>query len=215
MNNPAMLLLPSVMAVIRAEAFRAWRSLHRFGFEPGDISQEIALHWFRRRRHYDPSRASVTTFVSCLARNRCLQLLEGATAAKRGSGAVIVSFSDPIKLDRDGGVDRRVKILDRGSTISADAPNGWPGCRSRTDAELRDLRADVDRIISTLPSHLASLARRLKFETVTEAARSEGISRATANRYVVAIRDAFTHAGIGRYIRREPIWGGRDFRRSA
>jgi hypothetical protein len=95
MSNTHVVLLPGVMRTIRCEAFRAWRSLRRFGFDPADAHQELLPHFLGHSAHYDELRSSIPTFASHVCRHRTLQLVEAATSAKRGSGTVRTSLSEP------------------------------------------------------------------------------------------------------------------------
>ena len=93
MASASLVLLPAVLAAIRAEAFRAWRSLGGFGFEPSDIRQEFVLSCLSGFDRYDPRRSSPATFASRTCRQRTLQIIEPRFAVKRNSGERITGIS--------------------------------------------------------------------------------------------------------------------------
>jgi hypothetical protein len=198
MTSAALLVLPSVLLVLRAEAYRAWRSLERFGFKANDLHQEFALHLLETHRSYDPRRASLATFSARLCRNRTLQLLEGASCAKRGGGVVPRSLSDRVVIgDRADNAD----VTELVDTISEDAVARRMGRRSRSAAELIALRLDVDRVVRELPVELAELATLLAAgEPISTAAHRLKISRSTAYRRLSELRHAFHRARLDGYL---------------
>jgi DNA-directed RNA polymerase specialized sigma24 family protein len=195
MSSAALFALPTVLSVIRCEAYRAWRSLRRHGYEPADLQQEFALRLLERHRSYDPKRASAATFSTHVCRHRALQLAERATTRKRGAGIVPVSFSEA--LTASGETEVTTVLAD---IVSDDGAAMRIGRRSRPAAELAEFRIDVNRVVAGLPPHLATFARNLASQTVTEAATSAGVGRATGYRYRAEIKAAFTKAGLDRYL---------------
>ncbi len=186
-----MVLTQSVMAIIRTESFRAWRSLRDYGFDVSDVSQEITLHWVRRRHHYDPSRSLATTFAAHICRHRSLQLIETAMAGKRR--AIVVSLSDRISLGDEDDVER-------GETISHETYAMNSGRQARPDDELFLLRLAVQQVMAKLPPDLDAMAQLLATgEPVMGVARSMAISPSTAYRLVARLRSAFREAGLDQH----------------
>ncbi len=92
MPSACLVLLPAVLATIRAEAFRGWPSLGRFGFEPSDIQQEFTLSCLSGFDRYDPRQASPATCATHSCRQRTPQIIEPHFAGKRNSGTIPESF---------------------------------------------------------------------------------------------------------------------------
>lgn len=183
----------NVDQVIRFEAFRAARSLHRFGYDRVDIRQEMRLHLLTQLAHFD-GRASMATFAAHVCQNRALRLLDMATSRKRDCGTAARSLTDSVSLGDDRGA------VELSTTLSEDAYAIRTGRCSRPAAELFILRLDVRRILKNLPAELAAMAELLaEGETPTAAARRLGISRSTVHRRIVRLRHAFRAAGLDKY----------------
>jgi len=195
-------ILPHAVAdVVRLEALRSWRTLRRHGFQLDDVHQELLVHWTLQRHRYDAQRASQATFAAHVCRRRALSLIEAAEAAKRGGGNVCaVSEMAPM--------DEHLIEIERPDQVSEDTQAIRLGLRSRPEAELSELKMDVENVIATLAPDHAALADGLKRENITGAAASLGISRATAHRRRAAIKTAFIAAGLDGYLRPERSYGG-------
>jgi len=190
MASASLVLLPAVLAAIRAEAFRAWRSLGGFGFEPSDIRQEFVLSCLSGFDRYDPRRSSPATFAAHSCRQRTLQIIEPHFAVKRNSGRIPESLSAPVRADGEA----RAEL---GETVADDQIAMRMGRRSRPAAELVELAIDVARVIECLPAELAIVARvLLDGEPDTVVARQLGISRSTLYRRIGQLRQIFRDAGL-------------------
>jgi hypothetical protein len=196
MSRTSLAMLPVVLAAIRVEANRAWRSLRRFGYEARDLRQEFRVRLLEVEGVYDPVRSAPSTFATHNCRQRTLQLLEPHLAAKRNAGMAPQSLSTPVGLDEGAPAELADLIADDEYALRM-------GRRSLPAADLLALRLDVDRVVRGLPLELADVARLLSVgESVVDVARRLGISRATAHRRVAALRVAFQKAGLGRYVYR-------------
>jgi transposase-like protein len=120
-----------------------------------------------------------------------MQMMESATAWKRGAGAPVASLADEVNLERQG------KTAEREQLISSDAYAIRLGRQSRPGADLIILKLAVHQVMRTLPADLAKLAHLLAGgDSLTEAARRLGLSRATVHRRVAQLRAAFQDAGL-------------------
>ncbi len=150
----------------------------RFGYSPSDLEQELVLQYLRRHHRHDPKRASAATFASHVCRNRAIQLLESAAAAKRGHGMQVESLSDLVPVGHEATIQRE-------DTLSLDDCDIKLGRASRPAAELLPLRLDVERAIRRLPVELGQVARLLAEDfRPAEAARVLNISRASVYRAI-------------------------------
>jgi hypothetical protein len=194
----------AVISVIRRVAAQYSRRLPPHAGTWEDISQDLLVHCLERIGKYDPTRAALPTFVDRIIKNKVASTIEHMLAQKRGAGAPEQSLSEPVAVGQSG------ETVERGETISEGAYYMKIGRRSRPDAEIVELQIDVARVVASLPPHLASLARRLAWESVVAAARSTGVSRATAHRNLDVVRAAFVQAGLDLYtVRRHPVQGDR------
>ena len=191
MSSASLAMFPAVVAVIRIEANRAWRSLRRFGYEASDLRQEFRVRLLEVEGVYDPARSAPSTFATRNCRQRTLQLIEPHLAAKRNAGMAPQSLSTPVGLDEGAPVELADLIADDEYALRM-------GRRSLPAADLLALRLDVDRVVRGLPLELADVARLLAVgESVVDVACRLGISRATAHRRLAALRVAFHKAGLG------------------
>jgi RNA polymerase sigma factor (sigma-70 family) len=204
MTERASMVVPAeVMTVIRVLALRASRSSVRFGDFVEDVTQDLLLHYLQQRDRYDPGRSSVATFAARVCGHRAIGMHAKASAQKRGSGVSVKSLSEPVAIGQAG-----ENILLE-STISADSFNMNLGRQTQPEAELRDLQIDIEHILAGVRPDVALFARRLAHESVSEAARSAGISRATAYRRVQKLRTAFAENGLDTYLTRGQAVGSK------
>lgn len=112
-------------------------------------------------------------------------------------------MSEPVAIGQAG------DTIDLESSLSADTCSIQIGRQSRPEAELLDLRIDVERILAGVRPDVAFFARRLAHESVSEAARSAGISRATAYRRVQKLRTVFAENGLDTYLTRGQAVGSK------
>jgi hypothetical protein len=84
-------------------------------------------------------------------------------------------------------------------TLSADVCSMKLGRQSRPAPELLDLQIDVKCALAGVRPDVAFFARRLAYESVGEAARAAGFSRATAHRRVRELRKVFAARGLASY----------------
>jgi DNA-directed RNA polymerase specialized sigma24 family protein len=197
MTERAPMVVPAeAMSVIRASALRANRSAVRFGDSVEDVTQDLLLHYLQQRHRYDPGRSSVATFAARVCGHRAIGMVAKASAQKRGGGVSVKSLSEPVAIGQAG-----ENILLE-STISADSFNMNLGRQTQPEAELRDLQIDIEHILAGVPPDVAFFARRLAYESVGEAARAAGLSRASAYRRVQKLRKVFAENGLDTYLTR-------------
>lgn len=190
MSSPTPVLNAAVLNVIRTEAFRAWRSLRRLGYEHRDIRQDFALHLLDRADQYDAGRSAATTFASRVCRSRTIHILEAGAAAKRNGGRRDVSLSNPVSNEEGSYAELR-------ELISDDEYMMRTGRQTRPAAELLSLRLDLDRILGTMPADLAQIAELLAAgEPVTEIAARLEISRTKLYRRIDALRSILSRSGV-------------------
>jgi DNA-directed RNA polymerase specialized sigma24 family protein len=198
-----MVVPAEAMSVIRALALRASRSSVRFGDFVEDVTQDLLLRYVQQRHRYDPGRSSVATFAARVCGHRAIGMLAKATAQKRGGGVSVKSLSEPVAIGQAG-----ENILLE-STISADAYNLKTGRQTRPEADLLNLRIDVKCALARVRPDVAFFARRLVYESVDEAARAAGLSRASAYRCVQKLRTVFAENGLDAYLTRGQAVGSK------
>jgi DNA-directed RNA polymerase specialized sigma24 family protein len=179
---------PRVVACVRHHASRVCGSISEMEIE--DIEQELMLHVHRRLPHFDPTRGSLRTFADPIARSCVANLVQAAHAQKRGLGFEILSL-EAMAFNGDNGSspicgEHRV-------VLHAEQQVGF------SPEAFLNLRIDLWRAFGRLPSTLRSCFLKLFDNTVTDAARRAGVSRATVYDQIAAIRELFRAVDLQAY----------------
>ncbi|MFO0839578.1 MAG: hypothetical protein U1D55_13765 [Phycisphaerae bacterium] len=118
------------------------------------------------RRHFDPKRASLHTFLNCIVNRAVAQIIRDKHTLKRGRGTTTTTFNS-VELDA-----LEYKRDDFG----------------RADAAL-----DLTRVLPTLPRQLAATCQLLmQSETEASASRLLGVSRGRVRCSVADLRERFS-----------------------
>jgi RNA polymerase sigma factor (sigma-70 family) len=187
------LLDPRVCEIIR---FRATRFTRTHGFcheDQQDICQDFALDCLRRLPKFDAHKSSIRTFVHRIVEHHAATLADSHQAACRDRRRCQESLDAPVHIGPEASVPF-------GDTVSSDDYEMRLGRSARTQREYEDLRIDVVHAISLLPEELAVVAILLLTVNIVEAAQLLGISRSTLHRRLDRLREAFSAAGLDRYL---------------
>jgi DNA-directed RNA polymerase specialized sigma24 family protein len=176
---------PRIVACIRHHAVRVRDSVP--GMDVEDIEQELMLRVHQRLAQFNPSRSSVRTFTDRIARNCIASLLQAAQAKKRGAG-IEVLFSDWMTSHGENVV-----------TGKCDSSDAEPDQLVFCPEPYLNLRIDLWRAYNRLPSTLRSCFLGLFDNTVTDAARRSGVSRAAVYDRIAAIRELFRTIDLQAY----------------
>jgi RNA polymerase sigma factor (sigma-70 family) len=180
---------PRIEVCIRHHACRVRGRIP--GMDVEDIEQELMLRVHQRLPQYDPSQSSLRTFADRVARNCIASLIEASQAKKRGGGIEIL-FLDEIAL---GGDDGSSPVCgEQQMVLHAERHVGY------SPEAFLNLRIDLWRAYQELPPTLRSCFLALFDNTVTDAARRAGVSRATVYDRVGAIRERFRAVDLRAYV---------------
>ncbi|MBF0178163.1 MAG: sigma-70 family RNA polymerase sigma factor [Magnetococcales bacterium] len=173
-------LYPYAVCTVRHHARRLARQP---GFSPADvedIEQDLMLDMFRRMARFDPSRASLDTFMARVATNRVASLLDEVPGMKEQQKTT--SLNELVQ-DDDGSVIELIDTIASGQALWYEHPLSWH--------EAIDLRVDLSHLLDQLSPCLRRLAERLMEETVTEISNSTGTPRYKLYEGVGKIRSKF------------------------
>src|SRR5208283_4908332 len=148
-----------------------------------------------RFQKFDPTKSSRGTFTRRIVNNGAATLIEARTAACRDYRACRKSLSDPLEFAAG-------ESGELGDGVSSDDYEPRVGRSALSARERTELQIDVDKVIATLPNHLATVAIHLKFFSPTESVRQLGLTRSTLYRRIDDIRGAFEVAGLNLYVGR-------------
>jgi DNA-directed RNA polymerase specialized sigma24 family protein len=147
-----------------------------------DIRQELAVDLWLRLPGFDPTRASLRTFVTRVVSNKIASIIEMRTSKTRNVAMCPYSLNDLVYAD-DGSVVERGDLL---GGIDA-------------ELELADLRMDVARVMKKLTPAQRQVCALLSTDNKSLAAAATGVSRSSMYRAVKAIRPVFEADGLGVY----------------
>jgi RNA polymerase sigma-70 factor (ECF subfamily) len=143
-----------------------------------DLRQELVIDCLQRTPRFNPDRGDWRAFVRGVIRNHSFVL---AHQESRRMRCEALSVAD----EETGDDDLEREIFQAGSEPSSDDPT----------AELA-LRADVQRVVASLPENLRMLASDLTEMTVAEIASKRGRSTQWIYQLMKRLRKAFVQAGV-------------------
>ncbi len=156
-----------------------------------DLVQELSLDFLLRRPKYDPTRkASRETFTVRIVRHKIASMLRARRAKVRDFRRNGCSLDESVDSGEGAPVARH-------ETVDEQAGRDGRGCE-----DLHELTQDVHTVMDALPANLQRLCIQLQTMTVSEIARSSGLSRATIYESVQELRRHFREVGLGDYVGR-------------
>lgn len=167
-----------------------------------DIEQGLVLDVLQRLPRFDPTRASLRTFITRLVDHHVASVLERRSTTRRDWRRCRESLQDVVE-DGTGGLSPRWRTLEPTECRER------RGIGSMDEAALRDLQMDVAAAIDDLPPDLRVLAERLLHATPREVSRATGIPDSTVRDGAARIGRAFARRGLARFLRtaRDPATG--------
>ncbi len=159
----------------------ARRLVGRHGFQPQDredIEQDLACDLLARLRNFDPKLGSRNAFIARRVEAAASNLIRKTKAGKRQA----TFENEAPDAEAECGFISMVDIVVDESLDEA--------------ARVRELRQDVETVLSGLPSDLRSIADDLKHGTERSVAAKHRISRRQLRNRIEHLRDAFTRMGM-------------------
>ena len=161
--------------------------------KPEDTEQDLVIDLLRRLPRFDPTKATLHTFITRVVEHRVATIIEAQKAGLRDYRLEAGSL-DERRPDADGNLDDSPPVLDQDEyrrEVLASAVR---------DDDLHALRQDLDKVIAQLPPTLQKLCHRLQTSTVAEISRETGIPRGTLYESINKIRAHFERAGLAAYL---------------
>lgn len=169
--------------------FKARQLSRRRGFctsDREDLEQELWAAVVGRVKRFDPTKASLNTFLALIVDSAVASIVRHHMAEKRSPDRNEMSLNDPV-LDADGG------IVDRHQTTSEAAAS-----RQGTHERTQDVADACGKLNDPETREVAEL---LKLgNTVNSIAGRLGMSRRAVARHVAQIRAAFEDAALRGYL---------------
>jgi len=155
-----------------------------------DIEGDLTLDLLCRLRKFDPSRASLHTFVDRVVEHGAARLIERRSAPMRDYRREVASLNDRIE-DEEG------EHVERGDLVDQDTYLESIGQPTMPLADQVALRVDLERVLATLPPELRDLwERRAEGQSITDISRETGIPRGTLYERMKELRKLVEDAGL-------------------
>lgn len=173
---------------------KAKQIVRRPGFsrsDQPDIEQSLVVYLLEQVQHFDPSRASLNTFIARVIDSAVAMLLRGQGRAKRNPAdeAELQSLAEMVPQP-DGPPEPLARLI---SQLDLERRTGGA---SLSDAQLFELVADVASVIPTLPPELQEICRSLLTRNCSETEAELGLSRRKRQAAMDAIREHFVNSGL-------------------
>ena len=148
-----------------------------------DYEQELVLDLWRRLAAYQPERASLTTYIDRVVRNRAARFFMSAkSAAYRHERQALA-----------------VHTIDENAVTPRVDPEGPTSC-AETFTDAADLRRDLARFTATLPPALQRCCAILQSGATGEAIRQHGLHRSSHYDALRRLRSRARDAGLYEYL---------------
>ncbi len=157
-----------------------------------DLEQELMIDLLQRMRHFNPTKAKKTTFMTRIVERHIATLLEARHAQCRDWRLCRVSLNSPCENDKGD----TFELID---WVNSDGCFGNPEPESRERA-VNNIRVDIEGVLNALPDDLRDLCNRLHESNMAEIARETGVPRTTLYDKLAIIREAFREAKLDDYL---------------
>jgi RNA polymerase sigma factor (sigma-70 family) len=187
----AALSTPYIKTLLATKAHQLSRHARFRLAEQPDLEQDLVTHVLKQAHHYDPSRASVNTFIARVVDSAIAMMIRDRSRTKRAAGYQAISLDNTFV-----GTDRIDKGLTLGDVVDEGHLRRRCGGCPDDGQDLMELRLDLAQAISGLTPQQREVASRLPAPEAT-IARDLGISRRQVRNAVAAIRVHFECCGLG------------------
>jgi RNA polymerase sigma-70 factor (ECF subfamily) len=174
--------------------FKARQLSRRQSFRPSDLDdlkQELWLTVTKKCEQFDPTKASLDTFIDRVVDTAAAMILRNRRRLKRAKGFQTRS------LDGDASTARQ-KAEPLSATISEDDLARRIGAEHRDETARCEGVQAVHDALALMPDKLRNVCRRLMGGTISSVARDLGTSRRQVRKAIAAARPFFERAGFGK-----------------
>ncbi len=178
-----------VSKLIRRKARQLSRSPGFSRSDEPDIEQELRAHLLAKASKFNAARSKVTTFAKRLIENKAASMARRVDAGMRSYRRNSISLNETVAT-AEGGISELSDLFD------SSAGRRHTGQRTRSAAELANLRLDVADANSDLPPTLKTLAALLSHLPEYPAGQVLGMSRKQTARHVSALRELYEARGL-------------------
>lgn len=164
------------------------------GFSPSDepdVEQDLVVHLLSQAHRFDPTRASLNTFIARVVNSGVAMLLRKQGRAKRNpANEVELQSLSELVPQPDGYPEPLARLISRRDLERR------TGGDSLTESQLFELAEDVARVLPTLPAELQNVCRSLLTRNQSKTGAQLGISRRGLRAAMSAIREHFEKSDL-------------------
>jgi RNA polymerase sigma-70 factor (ECF subfamily) len=159
----------------------------------------MRLDLWHRLSKYDPSKATLNTFIAHVVEHKVASIIEARTASCRDYRRCPRSLNEPFKSRREN--DPPVEF---GRLLDRVVVHRRIGVPSNSPEDLHDLAHDIAAVVSNLPPELRDLCRRLMTDRPAEVSRETSIAPGTLYDARRKLRRRFEKADLHKYLQKHP-----------
>ena len=152
-----------------------------------EIRQELWLAVINQADRFDPSRASLDTFIDRVVNSAAAVIVRGQERRKRANGLHLVSLDVPDGDDRSN--------QPRGAKLSDDDQCRRLGTQRRDAVADREQAEAVASALSHMPPEVSDVCRRVMGSSILSAAKELGTSRRQVRNALAAAEPFLAEAG--------------------
>jgi RNA polymerase sigma-70 factor (ECF subfamily) len=174
--------------------FKAKQLSERSGFTQSDredIEQDLALYLFTKARSFEPERASINTFISCVVNTGAAIIIRKRSRLCRNPDREVQSLAE--SADCDGREQRSLS-----ETIGPDDLSRRTGCWPEDPHVAIQRRESIQHALRLLPADVREICIRLMDGNVLSVARDLGISRRRVRQAIEVAKPYFEEAGLSK-----------------
>jgi DNA-directed RNA polymerase specialized sigma24 family protein len=167
--------------------FKAQQLCRRADFSRSDredIQQELTLYLFTRARSFDPGRASLNTFITCVINSGVRMLIRERSRLCRTADCDVQSLAEPAECD-----GRRQKPL--AETVSPDDLGRRTGFVSEDPTVTAERTEAVRCVLKQLPRGVRDVCRALSYGSISSAVRDLNMPRKKIRKAIEAAKESF------------------------
>ena len=177
--------------LIRCKACRLVGKAGLAAHDVDDLIQALTAELLECLPKFDPNRATLRTYVSCVVKRKAYRIIRDRIAKMRNPARESHSLNQ---------VDTEEASEEGAHGVTQEEHDRRTGRRNRSAEEQAQLALDVASVLAKFPRRFRTLCEALKSNSITEVAQRLGVPRGTVYEHIGKIREVFERADLRRYL---------------